>query len=331
MDCYSEPIVYAVKHKNFTTRMLSRSGGMFTAVSDFVLNNGGVVYGCILSDDFKAIHVSATTVDERNKMRGSKYIQSEIGEVYKKIKIDLSLNKMVLFSGTSCQVAGLKSYLGKDFNNLLCLDILCFGVPSPYVFNRYVKWQEKKNKAKCNLVDFRNKKDFGWEEHIETLYMKNKGGTIKVNSSVFRNLFLGRNILRPSCYKCPYKDVMHPSDITIGDFWGIENAVSGFNDNYGVSLVLINNEKGKRVFDSIKDLDFFICNLKDSLQPVLIEPFSMPLEREEFWKDFNMRSFDYIAEKYADYPRHRFFSEIFHSFSNFVGRYKNYIFGVLGK
>ena len=143
MDCYSEPIVYAVKHKNFTTRMLSRSGGMFTAVSDFVLNNGGVVYGCILSDDFKAIHVSATTVDERNKMRGSKYIQSEIGEVYKKIKIDLSLNKMVLFSGTSCQVAGLKSYLASDYENLITVGLICHGVAGPGLYLHYISKKRK--------------------------------------------------------------------------------------------------------------------------------------------------------------------------------------------
>ncbi len=140
-----------------------------------------------------------------------------------------------------CLIAGLKKYLKVDYDNLLCVDIICHGVPSPLVWKKYLKYQEQINNGKVISVDFRNKKDFGWKEYIETITLKNDNGIFKVNSEIFKYLFSQLKISRPSCYKCPYKDIKHPGDITIGDYWGIEKAAPGFNDNKGVSLVLINN------------------------------------------------------------------------------------------
>lgn len=127
---WKQPKVYAVKHKDETTRAASRSGGIFTALSDLVLSNGGVVYGCVLTDDFDAVHIRADNAEERNRMRGSKYIQSKLGDIFRNVKADLDVRRNVLFSGTSCQVAGLKKYLGKEYDNLFCVDIVCHGVPS---------------------------------------------------------------------------------------------------------------------------------------------------------------------------------------------------------
>ena len=117
---WKQPKVYAVKHKDETTRAASRSGGIFTALSDLVLFNGGVVYGCVLTDDFDAVHIRADNAEERNRMRGSKYIQSKLGDIFRNVKADLDVRRNVLFSGTSCQVAGLKKYLGKEYDNLFC-------------------------------------------------------------------------------------------------------------------------------------------------------------------------------------------------------------------
>lgn len=119
-----------MKHKDESTRAASRSGGIFTALSGQVLSNGGVVYGCILTDDFNAVHIRADSTEERNRMRGSKYIQSRLGNTFKNVKVDLDAQRSVLFSGTSCQVAGLEKYLGKEYDNLFCVDIVCHGVPS---------------------------------------------------------------------------------------------------------------------------------------------------------------------------------------------------------
>lgn len=294
---WKRPEVFAVQHKDESIRAASRSGGIFTALSDYILEREGVVYGCALTEDFEAVHVRADRKCERDRMRGSKYIQSRMNNTYNNVKYDLDADRNVLFSGTSCQIAGLKKYLGQEYENLLCIDIVCHGVPSPKVWKAYLSWQEIKKQSKVKAVDFRNKKDFGWREHIETLFLAS-GET--VNSKVFTTLFYGHNILRPCCYKCPYKSVMHPGDITIADYWGIEKAAPKFDDNKGVSLVLINNEKGKCVFDAIKDrVRWQETSLEDSMQPPLIAPFPEPENRENFWNDFEYRNFDYIAKKYG--------------------------------
>ena len=196
---WKQPKVYAVKHKDEATRAASRFGGIFTALSDQVLSNGGVVYGCVLTDDFDAVYIRADNAEERNRMRGSKYIQSKLGNTFKNVKADLDARRSVLFSGTSCQVAGLKKYLGKEYDDLFCVDIVCHGVPSKKVWNAYLRWQEQKNHSKVAGVNFRNKREFGWRDHVETLYFENGKST---SSRVFKDLFYGHTVLqigRASC------------------------------------------------------------------------------------------------------------------------------------
>lgn len=294
---WKRPEAYAARHKDENIRSDSRSGGVFTALSDYVLEQNGAIYGCILTDDFGAIHIRADNKQDRDRMRGSKYIQSRMHDIYKSVKRDLASGMKVLFSGTSCQIAGLKGFLGKDYANLICIDIVCHGVPSPKVWQSYLSWQETKHGVKVKTVDFRNKTDFGWRSHIETLYFEN-GQT--VNSKAFTTLFYGHCILRPSCYKCPYKSVMHPGDITIADYWGIEKAAPELDDNKGVSLVLINDDKGVKAFDEIKDrIIWKETRLENSMQPPLKAPFPEPENREKFWNDYRNKSFDYIAKKYG--------------------------------
>lgn len=294
---WKQPKVFAVRHNDEAVRASSRSGGIFTAISDYVLDNKGVIYGCVLDENFNAVHIRAETAEDRNRMRGSKYIQSKLGDTYTNVKRDLINERLVLFSGTSCQVAGFKKYLQKEYENLICVDIVCHGVPSAKVWNEYLHWQEKKQGSNVKAVDFRNKKDFGWRAHFEMLAFNNG---LKINSRVFTNLFYGHNILRPSCYECPYKSVMHPGDITIADYWGIEIAAPEFDDNKGVSLVLVNNETGERVFDSVKEsIIWKKTKLEDSMQPPLQAPFPKPKKRKKFWYDFLNHDFGYIAKKYG--------------------------------
>ncbi len=304
--------VYAVKHKDPNVRAASRSGGIFTAISDKILSEGGSVFGCILSDDFLAYHVKATTYEQRDKMRGSKYIQSNMGDVFRDVKVELDSGRLVLFTGTSCQVDGLKSFLGKDYVNLLCIDIVCHGVPSPKVWLEYLKWQEKKNKKRIVSVNFRNKTDFGWAAHKETLYTSDGSS---ISSEVFKELFYKHNILRPSCYECKYKHIYHPGDITIADYWGIDKACPGFNDNKGVSLVLINSEKGEEYFDDVSgSLEYSMTDINNSLQPALQKPFPCPITRDQFWKDLKVKDFDYIAKEYGG---------LLTPFQEFVLKWKN--------
>lgn len=296
---WTKPKVYAAKHKKENVISESRSGGIFTALTDKILDQQGIVYGCILDESFHAVHVRADQKSLRDLMRGSKYIQSILGDTYKNVKEDLKKGNKVLFSGTSCQIAGLKKFLEKDYENLICIDIVCHGVPSPMIWEAYIKWQEEKEKSIVEKVDFRNKKTFGWKDHVETLTFTN-GKT--VNSKVFTTLFYGHNILRPSCYACPYKSVMHPGDITIADYWGIEKAAPEFDDNKGVSLILVNNEKGEKLFDSIKeDIIWKATRLEDSMQPPLKESFPRPKERNQFWHDVACMEFEKVAKKYGNY------------------------------
>lgn len=290
------PVVYAIKHKNLDVRMASRSGGIFTALSDVTLKNGGVVYGCVMNGNFEAHHLRADHSADRDRMRGSKYVQSNLGNVFSAVKKDLDDGLEVLFTGTSCQVAGLKAFLQKDYEKLLCVDIVCHGVPSPLVLEKYINWQESKH-GKVSYFDFRNKADFGWESHVETLVFENGK---KINSTVYKNIFFSHTSLRPCCFKCPYKSTVHPGDITIADYWGIEKAAPEFNDNKGVSLILVNNKKGGKAFeDASADVEMKCTKIEESMQPSLKAPFPEPANRSDFWIDFHSRDFGYIAKKYG--------------------------------
>jgi coenzyme F420-reducing hydrogenase beta subunit len=254
------------------------------------------VYGSVLTDNLDVVHMRATNFKERDRMCGSKYVQSKLADTFKSIKCDLDEGRKVLFSGTSCQIAGLQKYLGRKYETLLCVDIVCHGVPSPKVWREYIAWQERNTGKIVTSVDFRNKCDYGWAAHIETLIMSD--GT-RVDSHIYRDLFYSHVILRPSCFKCPYKSIHHPGDITIADYWGIDKAAPGFNDNKGVSLVLLNNEKANDFFERIKEnLTWKETRIEDSMQPPLVAPFPMPKERKQFWKDFATKDFSYIVGKY---------------------------------
>lgn len=294
---FEKPRTYAVKHKDYNVRMASRSGGFFTAISDKILQDGGIVYGCVMENNTTAVHIRADNKNDRNKMRGSKYIQSEVRDAFQKVHDDLEAGKWVLLSGTSCQVAGLKAFLKRDYANLLTVDIVCHGVPSPLVWNQYLHWQEEKNGNKVIGVDFRNKKDFGWASHVESLYLENGK---QVNSDIFKTLFYGHTILRPACYQCPYKDIIHPGDITIADYWGVAKAAPEFDDDKGVSLVLINNSKGQVLFDSVADqVETVETRIEDSMQTPLRAPFPKPSNRERFWQELRKFGFSRVVKTYG--------------------------------
>ena len=294
---WADPKCFAVRHRNGNILAESQSGGIFTALSDVILREGGVVYGCVLAEDLRVMHVCAKSEEERNKMRGSKYVQSSLGDVFVDVKKSLMNDKKVLFTGTSCQIAGLKMFLKEEQPNLLCVDILCHGVPSPKVWKAYCLWQEQQAAKKIVSVDFRNKKVFGWRNIKQTLFFDD--GTL-IHSDIFARLFYDHNALRPSCYVCPYKSTMHPGDITIADYWGIEKAAPEFDDNKGTSLVLVNNEHGLSWFEKSKDMLIWkeTC-LADSLQHAMIRPYNKPAERDRFWKDFSTKSFDKMVYKYC--------------------------------
>lgn len=302
-DRLHEPQVFAVKHRKEQIRMNSASGGAYTAISDFILKSYGVVYGAEFDEDFRVQHNRATNAEERDRFKGSKYIQSDLRGTFKQIEEDLIQDINVLFTGTGCQVAGLRKFLEEKHvktDKLTTNDIICHGVPSPLLWHDYLNFIQKKNKLKSYTFRYKQK---GWHGYnVKAEFMN---GKIKINSldiKVFVNLFSSDLSLRPSCYDCRFANLQRPSDITIGDFWGIEEMMPELDDNKGVSLVLINSSKGKEIFQQIRnELNIWESNIQDCLQPNLQCPTKKPEKREQFWQDYYKYGFDYIAKKYAGY------------------------------
>ena len=286
-----EVLAYVVKHKNLDIRLASRSGGIFTAVSDYILSKNGIIYGCALNEEFMAIHKRADSPAERDEFRGSKYIQSRMGNIFEQVKKDLQESKYVLFTGTSCQTEGLMKYLdvSSDRSKLILMDIVCHGVPSPRVWKDYLEYVNRKHPGKIESVNFRNKLKYGWGDHVETVTIDG----VDYDSKTYTRFFYDHNILRPSCYQCPFKNVNHSSDITIADCWGIDENMPEFTDNKGVSLVLVNTQTGKDIFSAVtSDIEFVQCDINDYLQPPLQHPYEKPKDREQFWKYYYTHKFE---------------------------------------
>ena len=297
-------ISYIVKQKDLISRMKSRSGGVFAAVSDKVLEAGGVVYGCALDERFQAYHRRAVTKEERDLFRGSKYVQSDMKDAIKEALEDLKAGRVVLFSGTPCQIAGVRAVCPKEYRgNLLCMDIVCHGVPSPAVWNSFIDYMQKKYHGEITAVDFRNKRNHGWWEHIESVKIHG----MEIDSQIYKKLFYEHNILRECCYQCPYKSLERQGDITIADAWGIAAAAPEFDDNHGVSLVLCNTELGKKwLGKGLEDCDYKECKIEDYMQDPFRHSFEKPENYEVFWQEYFSKDFaEIIEKKYADSVKQR--------------------------
>ncbi len=293
-----EPLAFASRHKNINEIRTSRSGATFIALSDKILDAGGVVYGAGFSDRFEVIHKRAATKEERDEFKGSKYVQSELATTFHAVKKDLQNGLKVLFSGTPCQIAGLKAFFGKQqHENLYLVDIICHGVASPSVWKDYLHFIERKEKDKIISVNFRDKNIFGWSGlHKESFRLQRKG--LRTYDYIFYNPYM----LRHSCNVCVFANTCRPSDITLGDFWGWEKVVPGFNaDDAGVSLVLCNTQKGVELFKSVLlQLHVIPVKLEDCLQFNLQAPTPIDSNRVAFEEDYKQYGFGYVRKKYGD-------------------------------
>lgn len=278
----TQTLAYGVKHKQNKVRILSRSGGAFTAFSDVILAMGGVIYGACWEQELgKVIHRRVVSKEERDQLRGSKYLQSDISGCYHWIRTDLEEGRLVFFTGTGCQIAAVDSFLGKDYANLYLCDIICHGVPSSLVFEEYQNFLIDLFEEKIKRYQFRDKEAFGWKANIESFQVKNK----KKYSNLFSKIYQTDCIQRPYCYECQYASIERRSDITIGDFWGIDSIMKKNMDNKGMSIVLIHTKKGLNLFHQIlSDVEFLDCSKEDYLQPQLKHPCIKPSNREDFWR-----------------------------------------------
>lgn len=241
--------VYAAKNNNEDIRLHSSSGGIFTALAEDVINRGGVVFGARFDDNWEVKHDYTEMIEGLSAFRGSKYLQSRIENTYSTTEAFLKQGREVLFSGTPCQIAGLKRYLRREYENLLAVDVVCHGAPSPLVWREYLK-EFSKNQI-IHQINFRGKIR-SWKNFRMVI----KGDEDIVNQPFYENIFMRgflRDIyLRPSCYACPSKNGKSGADITLGDFWGIENHYPEFDDDKGVSLVMVQSQKGAKYFNAIE-------------------------------------------------------------------------------
>ena len=288
------PDAYAVRHRNIEEVMNSRSGAAFVVISDYVLKYGGVVYGAGYGDHFRVVHKRATTKEERNEFRGSKYVQSDLGQIFGAIKKDLKEDKLVLFSGTPCQTAGLHSFVGKRMReNLILVDIVCHGVPSPLIWQDYLKYLEEREGAKISYVNFRNKQKFGWSAHHETFRFGNKG-----RDKVYP--WYNDVMYRHSCYNCHYCNTKRPSDFTLADFWGWDKVDHLINiDDKGCNLLLVNTVKAREIFEKVKnEFNVVPTKIQNCIQPQLLHPTEITPNRHRFESDYEKYGFCYVHEKY---------------------------------
>lgn len=303
--------IYVAKHKNLNTRMNSRSGAVFVASSDWILQNNGVIYGCILDNNMYVKHIRADNITTRNLMCKSKYAQSDISNIINQIITDLNNNLMVLFTGTGCQIEGLLSVLKVkkiDYSKLYTIDLICHGCASPLIFNDYIKYLEKKHNGKITSFDFRDKTLCGWDGYIESYIINN----YKYKSSIYREIFNTDLCIRPSCYNCKYCTTNRNSDITIGDAWGIKKSMPNFNDNRGVSIFIIQSQKGSELFEQIqKDCDIAELPIEKMLQPNLKAPSKPKGNREEFWKIYYECGIEGIIDKYGKVSLNKKFKSFF--------------------
>lgn len=295
-------IAYACKNKNLQTRLESSSGGIFSNLCDYVIDKDGVVFGAAFNENLEVEHMEANTFEEYKKFRGSKYVQSKIGNSYKKVKEHLDEGKLVLFSGVPCQIEGLHLFLGKKYDNLITVDLICHGVPSPLIFNLYKKILNKKYSSQITDIKFRDKTE-GWKKYSYLSKFENNSIYRKLlNEDSYMKGFLSDLYLRPSCYNCKSKNFKSNSDILLGDYWGIEGIHSDFDDDKGISLVIVNTLKGKEMFDNISDnmsviitdMDYAITRNKSIIQSVEYNK-----HREEFFNTLNECNLQELVERYT--------------------------------
>ncbi|HHX79157.1 MAG TPA: 4Fe-4S binding protein [Acholeplasmataceae bacterium] len=313
----TDPPAFACKNINEEIRLKSSSGGIFTVLAENIIRQGGVVFGARFDKDFSVIHDWTETIEGLGAFRGSKYVQSKIGSKFIDCKKFLEEGRCVLFSGTPCQIGGLKSYLGIEYNLLYTVDIICHGVPSPLLWRKYLVYHTQKAGSSVQNISFRNK-DNGWKKFSLSIQFAETCYNMVVNQDPFMKFFSRHLCLRSSCHCCVYKNVRRVSDFTLADFWGIQNISAKFDDDKGVSLLLLHNNKAIEKFDYVKK-NMFIESVPLQLA-VQKNPFvCSSVKPSRFYKmccyDISKHDFIYLHEKYFN---DKYFYKLFILFSWYI-------------
>lgn len=323
-------IGYAAYQNDLQVREQSSSGGIFSLLAEWILAKNGVVVGAEMADDCSSVHHRIIqSVDELPALRGSKYVQSTIGDVFIETKKALESGKPVLFTGTPCQIGGLYGFLGRDYPMLYTQDVICHGVPSPAVWKKYVEYREKTDGDSAQKISFRCKKN-GWTKYLVLFqYANHTEYQREYPDDPYMKGFLRNIYLRPSCYACAFKSKQRQSDMTLADFWGIQHVLPEMDDDRGTSFVWIHSEKGREMFDAVHDkMTVREVDPEQAIQYNLSAvqssaPFS---RRSNFFEELTSDNFDKVIAKYTKTPFSRrirsICGRIFRRYINFNDKFK---------
>lgn len=295
---YQDPNVYALRLKSEQELFKSQSGGAFYVLSKYVIENNGVVFGAAFANTRKVKHIKVSDIEELDRIRRSKYVQSDLKGIFDEVRNELKMGKSVLFSGTPCQVAGLKKLINPNLSKKLYLvDIICHGVPSPKIWSDNIDYLENKYNSTIIKANFRDKR-YGWNNAKETYQLVNGRNLIR---HTFLDLYFGHYVSRECCTVCPYTNLRRVGDITIGDFWGWHKSHKEFMDDKGISLVLVNSDKGVNILNSCKNSVVLIeSNTSECMQSKLKYPAEENAQKSVFMNEYLRRGFSHVLHKYTD-------------------------------
>ena len=292
---------YACINQDDTVRLNSSSGGIFHLLAKNILLKNGVVFGARFNEKFEVVHDYIQTVEDIKDFQGSKYVQSTIKDSYRKAKQFLEDKRMVLFTGTPCQIEGLLCYLQKDYSNLITQDIICHGVPSPSLYRIYKEYIQNSYEDNITKVNFRDKSN-GWKKYEVSIELGKKHYQSNHDDDIYIKAFLSDIALRESCYQCHAKKKNRLSDLTLADFWGIENILPNFDDDKGTSLVIINSPAGYELFNEIKgSIVYQEVNYEQAISynPSIYQSVNRPKKRDMFLCDVDKENLITLTQKYT--------------------------------
>ena len=294
---------FAMKNKDEDERRRSTSGGVFSLIAKQIIDAGGIVYGAAYDENFSVRHISVEDDGRLTFLQGAKYAQSIIGTTFVDVESELKRGREVLFSGTPCQCAGLKAFLGTEYDNLITVDLICHGVPSPKVWQIYIDYRSgKENNGKRPVKINMRSKASGWSRYsAEFDYGEGQITRIQNNQDSFIRAFIGNICLRSSCSDCAAKGVERCTDLTLGDYWGVWNQHPEFDDNKGVSIVFVHSEKGKNALQRVaENAEWIEVSVEDAYKEntSLMVPSKAHEKRKDFLDEIAGENFGEVVEKY---------------------------------
>lgn len=302
-----QTVAYAAVHSDEAVRYHSTSGGVFTLLCAYVLERGGAVFGAAYADDFSVVHCCIEKWEDLSKLRTAKYAQSIIGDCYRQAKELLEQGRYVLFSGTPCQIGGLRAFLGKDYEHLLTVDLICHGVPSPDVWRRYIQYRSEQDAQGERPISINlRSKETGWAGYsIHFDYASGKTYSMPNSRDPYLRCFVKDLCLRPSCYACKFKGIDRCSDFTLGDYWGVWSQLPELDDNQGISIVLLHSEKAQKLWQrllpnmKVVQVDVAQCFAEN---PAALCSAKEPEERGAFLSRYKTEDFSDLVDALAPIP-----------------------------